>query len=384
MPPTIDKSLIISIPGQGKQLSFVPNLKEEAVILKRAESQGFYYPMMAMKQLKALSTGLSGKHNVFIPNVNDFKANTFQKVVVFVPGIRATVERRSNDTMVITELFLDPNESYMAIESGSKKKPGVYQVSVINSEIETKYKSNGRITPKDERKVVVVDTQYSTPGEAAKAAIKNLEALFGGNAALKCDFDILYSPVGSSLGGMRNYNPLILKQGYGFGGLLADAMEQSIKQKGVEWASEQGGSAVLTQGLHILANKGLSFKDPKHTVSMHMPTTDPNSALAAANRLGMLADKNMAKGNGNIKASVSSLMTNANRAKDKSDPYNWNDYRKDLSNGTMAAATAVGALSLGAGVLVSSPALATAGTIASTAGALQFAYNTVTKRFKRG
>ncbi len=76
------------------------------------------------------------------------------------------------------------------------------------------------------------------------------------------------------------------------------------------------------------------------------------------------------------------LLANANRAKDKSDPYTWKDYRKDLSSGTMTAATAVGAISLGAGVLVSSPALATADTIASTAGALQFAYNTLKKRFK--
>lgn len=96
---------------------------------------------MALKQLNALSTGLNGKRNVFIPNINDFKSNTFQKVVVYVPGIKATVERRANDSLVVTELYLDPNESYMSIARGSAEKPGVYQVNSRGGSISIKPES---------------------------------------------------------------------------------------------------------------------------------------------------------------------------------------------------------------------------------------------------
>lgn len=378
------RDLIISNPGQGKEISFAPKLKEEAQILKRAERQGSYYPVLAMKHLKALSVGLGGKNNVFIPNINDFKANTFQKVVVFVPGIRATVERRANDTLVITELWLDPNESYMAIQRGSTQKPGVYEVNRLDGKVNIKYKNNGRILAKDARRVVVADTKYTDPLDAAKAANACLKDLFGKGADLVGDFDLFYSPVGSSLGGMRSYNPLILTKSYAFAGLLADAMERSIKQRGVEWGSILGGSVVLTQGLHALAHKNLSFKGQNHVVKMYMPPTDPVPTLAAARQLGMLADKDMAKGNGNIRASVSSLITNARRARDKSDHYTWQDYAKDLSNGSAGALGAVGAMSFSAGLVISSPALATAGTVASAAGAIQFACNAVKKRLKKG
>lgn len=384
MIPRPHKDLMISTPGQGKELSFAPNLKEQGLILKRAERQGFYYPAMAMKNLKALSTGLSGKRNVFIPNINDFKANTFQKVVVFVPGIRATVERRANDSLVVTELYLDPNESYMAIERGSTQKPGIYQVSRDGQGVSIKYKNNGRITPEDARKVVIADTDYSSPGDAVKAVSSKLGDMFGSDTALVGDFDLLYSPVGRSLGGMRNYNPNLLNQGYAFAGLLADAMERSIKQKGVIWASELGGSVVLTQGLQVLTHKNLSFTPQNHVVKMYQPATDPTPTLAATAQLGMLADKNMAKGNGNIRASVSSLVTNASRARDKSDPYTWKDYAKHLSDGSTSTLGAVGALSFGATLLIGLPALTTVGTVASGAGAIQFAYNTVKKRLKKG
>ena len=383
MSTNIDKNLLLCTLGVGKNISVAPALENEFKLLKSAAKTS-YYPKMALKHLEALNTGLSGKHNVFISNTNDFKANTFQKVVVFVPGIRATVERRSNDTLVITELWLDPNKSYESISKTGINRPGVYEASIGSWGVEIKYKTNGRIKAKDYRKVVVADTRHAGPLSAAKAAYADLESMFGGAAALVGEFDLFYSPVGSQLGGMLNYNPIIQNQAYFFGGLLADAIEQSIKQKGVEWTSDLGGSVVLTQSLHALAYKNISFADQKHVVKMYMPTTDPSPIIEDANKLGMLVDKNIAMGNGNMRASISSLLTNANRVCHKSDPYSFEDYLNQLSDRSMGVFGAAGAISFGAGLLISSPVLTTAGTVASAAGVIQFAVKAVKKRLKKG
>lgn len=63
-----DKGLLISTPNQGKQVIFAPSIEASGLLLKQAARQGYYYPMLALKHLNALSTGLSGKRNVFIPN----------------------------------------------------------------------------------------------------------------------------------------------------------------------------------------------------------------------------------------------------------------------------------------------------------------------------
>lgn len=340
--------------------------------------------MFALKHLRALTTGLSGKTNVFIPNTNDFLANTFQKVVVYAPGIQATVERRANDSLVITELWLDPGESYLAIERGSREKPGVYEVSRGPQGVKIKYKNNGRITVRDARRVVVADTRYPMPKTAAEQASHNLGDMFGTDVAQVGDFDLFFSPVGSRLGGMRSYNPLVLNQGYAFAGLLADAIEQSIKQRGVVWASELGGSVVLTQALHALAHKKLSFKLQNHIVKMYLPPTDPRPTLAAAKHLGMLVDRNIAQGNGNVRAVFNSFVVNAGRAKDKSDYYSRQYYAGDLVNNGAAAFGAIGAVSFATGLVMSSTVIAAAGSVASAAGAIQLTCKAIKKRLKEG
>lgn len=378
-----DKDSLISNPNVGKEVSFAPAIKNEGLLLKRAARQGFYYPMLAIKHLNALSTGLSGKRNVFIPNYKDFKANSFQKVVVFVPGIEATVERRANDSLVVTKLVL--SEEYKSIERRSGVKPGVYRVTKVDGKIKLDYKRNGRITPNDDRYVVVADTKYNTPTKAATSTASKLEAIFSSVVARRCDFDLFYSPIGGDLKGMKNYNPDIHIQSYAFSGLLADTLEKSKDQTGIAWASELGGSVVLTQGLQTLARKRVASKEPpfknkNHVVKMYMPTTNPNPTFYASQQLGMHADKDLAKGNGNIRASISSMMFNAKRASNKDDDYNWNDYAKDMSDGTMVAATATGVLALGASTVIGAPILVTIGSAATIIGGIPLACSIVKKR----
>ena len=64
----------------GKLIRFAANVEPQIAVLKRAAKAGFYYPMLALKQLQSLSAGPSGKHNVFIPSFNDSRAHTFANV----------------------------------------------------------------------------------------------------------------------------------------------------------------------------------------------------------------------------------------------------------------------------------------------------------------
>ncbi|MCA6127806.1 hypothetical protein [Thalassolituus oleivorans] len=369
------QGLQLNTPGIGKTLVFTPNTEDDALILERAAKEGYYYPLMALKHLSALSTGLTGKTNVFIPNINDYKTNSFQQVVVFVPGIAATIERRPNDVLAITRL--DLSDEYKSIARGSQQKPGVYSVTKDGDAVKVMFRNNGRITSKDDRNLVISDTSYMDPEAAAKEAVKRLETLLGGTAALKCDFDLFYSPLGSKLKGMRNYNSVVVSKTYGFSGLLADAMEQSNNKNGVVWASERGGSVVLTQALISLAAKNISFQKRNHIVKMCWATSNPKPAFQAAIQMGMTADKNLLRSNSHIKAALSATIGNAQRAADKRDPYSWDDYGRELANGAMTANTVIGIGVLAGGAATGSPLLAAMGTVTGTLGALQFAYNKI-------
>ena len=57
--------LQLNTPGIGKPVVFTPNTEKDALILQKAAKEGYYYPLLALKHLAALSTGLTGKNNVF-------------------------------------------------------------------------------------------------------------------------------------------------------------------------------------------------------------------------------------------------------------------------------------------------------------------------------
>jgi len=365
----------LSTPNIGKRVVFTPVTQKAARILARAAAEGYYYPKMALKQLYALSSGLGGKTNVFIPNINDYKTNSFQQVVVFVPGIVATVERRPNDTLAITRL--DLSDEYKSIERGSLEKPGVYSVSKEKGKVSAIFRNNGRILARDERKVVIADPIYSEPKDAAKYVAKKLGKLFGGGAAQKCDFDLFFSPLGSKLRGMRNYNPNVVNKTYAFAGLLADAMEKSNNLSGVEWTSEHAGSLVLTQALMTLDAKNVSFTDKNHIVKMCWAKSNPQPAFNAAKRMGMLSDNGMLNSNSHIRPALASLAGNFNRLRDKEDDYGLKDYAGGLGSGLMDVN---GLVSLGlftGSVATGGAALLSAGFITGAVGSTVFALQKV-------
>ena len=377
------KGLELGTPGIGKTLIFAPKYEAAGQILDKAAEDGHYYPMMAMKQLRALSTGLSGKDNVFIPNINDFKTNSFQKVMVFVPGIVAMVERRSDDKLVISRL--DLSDDYEGVAKKLNNKPGVYSVKKDGDSLEVKHRKGDVIVNEKHRCVVVASPSYEDQNEAAQEARKSLKTLFGQQVAAWCDFDLFYSPVGAQHKGMRNYNPTLNTQTYAFAGLLADAMERSQHQEGVAWASEKDGSIVLTQALMTLAAKNISFKDKGHSVKMGWSKSDPQFAYNAAKKLGIDPDKKLMSSG--LRASFSAAQANYARVLDKNDDYSLKDYGEELVNGTMTATALVstGLLIGGAGAVMSAPTtVGVAGLLTGSVGAIKFIYDKANQTWGRG
>jgi hypothetical protein len=150
-------------------------------------------------------------------------------------------------------------------------------------------------------------------------------------------------------------------------------MIQSQSKEGVFWISEFGGSALFTQAMQIVAQQNVSLK--KHVAKMYKPRTDPTQAIRLAHKIGFKIGKDFAKA-GSVRASLSALTTNALRARNKNDPYGWNDYAKDMATGGM-----LGIGLAGAGILVASlpgtaGALGIAGAVTSGIGATHLLWTT--------
>lgn len=354
----------------GKKISFHPRVGPQEKILRSAARQGFYYAALALKQLTSLSAGPLGKHNVFIPNINDSRAHTLQVFYMYVPGIKATVERRSNDSYIVTELEL--SDGYAQI-GRTQDKPGIYAVSKNEIGFSAKYKKNGRIAAEDKRVVVICDGGYPKAEEAAKDAAKRLKDTAGAHEAVAADFDIMYPALEKTLGGMRNYDPLAITTSQAAAGILAKAMIDAKSKKQVRWISEFGGSTVFTQAMQIVAQQNITLNG--HIPYMYKPRTNPAQAVRLAHKIGFQIGKDFAKAGG-IRASVSALTTNALRARNKKDDYSWNDYAKDMATGGM-----LGVGLAGAGILVASlpgtvGTLSIAGAVTSGIGATHLLWTT--------
>lgn len=362
-----DKSLLISKPNCGKQISFAPSEAENAAALKRAAREGYYYAVLALKQLESLATGPTGKHNVYIPNFNDVKAHSFQMFHVYLPGIRATVERRANDRYVVSKLEL--SDGYKAIEKGDRR-PGVYSVTKptqLGDLPKASYRKNGRVTPQDGRIVVIADGNHNTPEGAASVGTRCIAEALGAAAAHSAEFDLLYSPTGAKLG--RRYDPGAITDSYAFAGLLADAMANTQNKKEIKWLAERGGAAIFTQAMEIASRQNILFVGQNHLAHLYKPSTNPVSAVKLAHALGFqLGDKFVTLGGFQPRVATSNLLVNSLRVRNKADPYSLKDYGVDLAKGAVDGVALGGVAVLGASALM--PGVAAIGTLGNVLGGI--------------
>lgn len=362
----------------GKLLRFAPVVEPQIAVLKQAARAGFYYPMLALKQLQSLSAGPAGKHNVFIPNLNDSRAHTFQMFHMYVPGIKATIERRPNDTYMVTALELDPT-TYQSI-SKEQDRPGVYEVYKNAKEYKIEYRSNGRISAIDNRVVVICDGSYGTPKNAMKDIISRLNSMGAEQAATRGSFDIFYPGKVGPLGGLRTYDSARNSPSFGAASLLADAMEKAQNREGIYWISAFGGSAVFSQSMEILVRQ--EVKLDKHVAKLYKPTTSSSEAVRLAHRLGINMPVEFAKAGG-LPAIASVMRANAIRAMSKHDSYSWKDYASDTAKGGMLGVGLAGAGLFVATLPATSGGLGVAAAITSGVGSAQLLWLTAKNWFEK-
>jgi len=370
---TLDKSLLISKPNCGKQIYFAPSEAENAALLKRAAREGYYYAVLALKQLESLASGPCGKHNVYIPNYNDVKAHSFQMFHIYLPGIRATVERRSNDRYVVSKLEL--SDGYKAINK--QDKPGIYSVKKSTDALnpaDIQYRKNGRITARDGRIVVIADGNHESVETAADTGAKCISESLGQKAEHDGEFDLLYSPTGTKLG--RRFDPRFNTEAYAFAGLLANAMINIQNKRNITWLAERGGSAIFTQAMEIVARQNISFREQNHLAHLYKPTTNPVHTVKLTQALGIGLGKNfITLGGFQPRVAATSLIANALRVKNKQDKYSLKEYGADLAKGAMDGVAVGGVLTLGASLaLPGAPAIGAVGTTLSCLGALHLLY----------
>lgn len=370
---------LTSITNSGKPIVFLPKLAKEESDLKRAARNGNYYATLALKQLRELSTGAIHNSNVYIPNINNSKANTFQMFSLYVPGARLDLERRSNDTYVVVDAQLAEGFSS---QGGAEFKPGIYECTEEDGKTRAKYRNNKLIKAKDERTVVICGTEFRSPDEAATKVAEQLEKIRDRSAKLRGEFDIYFTPQDSAPDGMKHFKPEKNTQASMHSSILTNAMDVARKHKGVFWGSLSSGSAILSQSIETLHRRSVSFKEAKHDLRFVSPTTDPRLAIGLAGKMGMTFDAKNVVFKGSVKVRIANALSSRKRALDKSDPYTLKHYGGDVAQGAMVTVGAVGVGLFAAGLFpAASSSVLLAGTVVSGIGGLQTVHG-LCKKFR--
>lgn len=372
----MSNALSPSISASGKKIFWLPKDEHKVNTLKRAARNGNYYAALAMKQLRQLSTGAVHNSNVFIPNINNSRASTFQMFSVYLPGIRADLERRSDDTYKIIHLELDASFD----SSKTEVKPGFYECERDGRVIKTTYRTNKLVKADDGRVVVICGSEFEDPELAAQTVANQLEDIAGRSASLLGKFDIYFAPKGNAPEGMRHFKAEKNTQATMHSSMLANAMDVARKKRAVFWASLDSGSAILTQSVNTLHRRQISFANANHEVTFVNPETDPRAAINHAKQIGLKVHATKSIQGGTLRVRMACAMSLRRRAMDKDDPYTLKHLGLDTAQGAL---TCVGAAGVGlfaaTTFATAAPAVTAAATLVSGVGALQTLHSLIKK-----
>ncbi|GAB2524216.1 hypothetical protein GCM10008940_28590 [Microbulbifer agarilyticus] len=318
---------------------------------------------MAMKELNALTTGMQGKNNVYVrPGERQISTGNAQ-YYVFLPGLKATVVRWPNDQFCITELVMDDN--YYRTSSKDRSRMGMYRVTKSRSDAwKSTYVDSGNVARQSGRVVTVADAKFGTANDAARASVPGaLEFLGNNSAALRSGgCDLHFTPGEQRLGGLRCYNALKLDDSRASALHLAKSMENAKTIKHISWVADFGGSAVLTQAMQILVNKGIKLKG--HTAYLHRPRTSPAKALRLAHKLELELNKEFADTGVNPVGALSQFSVAGQRIDNELDPYDRSYHAKKWLKRIVTVSTPLGM----AGAVIAGPTGAMLGGIATVIG----------------
>lgn len=356
--------------------------QENVSNLKALARGGNYWAMMIVKDIESLASGHI-KPNVYV--VSEASNKRLGDYRMILPGCMASVLKRKNGNYLVYDMKLDVN--YYKLQQQSKK-PGLHHVKKEQGNFTAHYKKDGRLTATNNPVVAVSDGGMMLSDAMVSCSSHLSESPLIGSLALERDgFDMHYTP-GKKIGGLLQINQALNAATdaslHESALLLARTMEQAKNTKDVLWLSQAGGSGVLTQAMHILNTRRVTFKDSEHFVYFSHLTTSYVKAQALAMQLGLKFDRDN-KSSGGV--GFAELVGGLNFAGDfvagyqrmRTDPeYNALNYGTDALKGVCTNWKAVGALSAcGAAISVATgmgavpviiPAVMTAATAAAGLG----------------
>ena len=336
----------------GKRIHCITEYQEKFDRLQRAADRNHYWALIALKELNALTTGMVGKNNVYVRPGERQHGTGNEKYYVFLPGLKATVVRWANDQFCITGLDLDKNYYEVTAPGQDTTRMGLYRATIdpVRSEWKGTYVADGKVAAQHGRLVAVADGKFTRISDALRETMPRTVQHLGVGAAQLSESgaDLHFTPGRGRLGGgLLRYNPLKVENSRASALLLAATMESSRDVKGVIWAADFGGSAVLTQAMQILADKGISLKG--HTVYFHKPRTSPAKALRLAHQLQMRLNERIADTGLSALGALSQFSVAGERLKNKDDPYNKGYHAEAWLNGGLKVAAPAGFLAAAIG-----------------------------------
>lgn len=351
----------------GRRVTINPALHNTYKRLEQAALRGNHWARIAVKELNALTTGLSGKNNVYRrPFGSPKNAVGEQALYVFLPGLKATVYPGAVGQYHVTELVLDANYYEATEEIRDRTRMGLYRVQFeARDKIwKAEYVKDGKVAPHEGRLVAVADSGYKSADHAARnvmpRAMKHPDV--PAHMVRQNGGDLHFTPGKKPLGGMIRYNALNEDSSRASALHLAASMAQAKNTKGVIWMADKGGSVVLTQAMQILVDKGITLEG--HTAYLYHPRTSPGDALRLAHKLELTLNESFADTGWDLQGAVSQLSVAGLRLKNSDDPYNTGYHAQAWINGLVKAAGPVGLAGAGAAAMgVSMPMLATIATI---------------------
>ncbi|MGQ9425234.1 hypothetical protein ACXYTJ_06150 [Gilvimarinus sp. F26214L] len=335
--------------------------------LYRAAARGNYWPTIAVRELTALSSGLLDKKNVYVrPGGRD--PNGYPLFSVFLPGLKATLVRWPNDDYCVVDLVLDGDY----FKATSEDRTGLYRVRKSRGDDwSAKHVEDGKVLNTSGRTVAIADSGYATAYEAARKTVPSVMKASGvpTTSVRNEGCDLHHTAGNNRLGSLVRYSALVNDNCRGSAVQLAETMIDAKQLKNVIWVADKGGSAVLTQAMQILVDRGVTLHG--HSVFLNLCKSSPGEALRLAHRLELTMNESFADTGWSARGAVSQILVSGVRLRNRDDPFDKGYFAHSWINGLVKVGAPVGLVASGAAALGAPiPMLANIAAVVSGGGAV--------------
>lgn len=354
----IQQNPIIGGRNEGKRISCEPRLQPAFDRLKRAALSNNYWATLAIREIESLSSGLAGKSNVYFRPGDYDPVSHATRVTVFLPGLKAILLELASGHYHISELVFDGMYE-SAQQSKRTGRMGLYDVRSATgsgrAQWAVEYKQDGRVQSAPGRMIAVSDAGYSDATAAANSILPRMMKApdIAANRIVHEGCELHYTPGPKNLGGLLAYNAFNLDECRASALHLAESMVQARDVPGIAWLADNGGSAVLTQAMQILADKGVTLRG--HTAYIYKARTSPGQALLLAHKLEMSLNETFAGGGASLRNAGSMWLVTNQRFRNEYDLYDKQSHTHAWLSGLNKAAVpgslaGAGAAALGASI----------------------------------